>query len=115
MALRPEDLEKVRIELESKKRTHDQAEVKVAIVGISGSGKSLFLNALSGKRIAKTGIVETTGVEEEPQEYTCGNITYRDFPGCGTQRFPQDGYLERFNLQDYDLIILITANRFYAA
>lgn len=33
--------------------------------------------------------------------------------GCGTDKFPKDSYINRFNLLAYDILIIVTSNRLY--
>src|SRR5690606_16799427 len=36
-----------------------------------------------------------------------------DLPGCGTEKFPTEHYVDRMGLKFFDILILVTANRFY--
>ncbi|MBE9113929.1 50S ribosome-binding GTPase [Nodosilinea sp. LEGE 07298] len=87
----------------------DEAEVLCGLIGASGSGKSSLINAIAGERISAVGVVETT---LEAQEFIHQGIKFVDLPGCGTIKFPQEGYIEKLNLSIYDCFLLITANRF---
>lgn len=97
-------------ECHQKLHDFDAAKVRCGLIGASGSGKSSLINAIAGEKIASVGVVETTN---EPQEYTHKGIVFTDLPGCGTQKWPKDSYIERLNLQNYDCFFLITAHRFY--
>lgn len=91
----------------------ENTEVKIAITGQSGSGKSSLINAIAGSKIAPVGFVETT---MEPKEYKTENgIILVDLPGCGTANFPFESYVDDMKLSEFDAIILVTANRFYEA
>ncbi len=87
----------------------EQVEVRCGITGPSGSGKSSLINAIVNERIAKVGVTETT---DEPQNIRHGGIVFTDLPGCGTRKWPRDTYVERLDLADYDVFLLITAERF---
>lgn len=87
----------------------DSVQVKCGIIGQSGSGKSTLINAIAGEKIAPTGVVETTN---EPLEYNHRQLVFVDLPGCGTNKWPKDEYIERLNLYQYDCFLLVTANRF---
>jgi len=91
----------------------ENTEVKIAVTGQSGSGKSSLINAIAGSKIAPVGFVETT---MEPKEYKTENgIILVDLPGCGTANFPFESYVDDMKLSEFDAIVLVTANRFYEA
>jgi len=91
----------------------ENTEVKIAVTGQSGSGKSSLINAIAGLKIAPVGFVETT---MEPKEYKTENgIILVDLPGCGTANFPFESYVDDMKLSEFDAIVLVTANRFYEA
>jgi len=91
----------------------ENTEVKIAVTGQSGSGKSSLINAIAGSKIAPVGFVETT---MEPKEYKTDNgIILVDLPGCGTANFPFESYVDDMKLSEFDAIVLVTANRFYEA
>lgn len=87
----------------------DKVEVRCGLIGPSGSGKSSLINAIAGERIAAVGVVETT---TEPQEFSHKGIIFTDLPGCGTQSWPKDSYIEKLQLLTFDCFLLITAHRF---
>ncbi len=99
-------LEKFKKDLESFKN----AKVKCGIIGRSGTGKSSLINAIAGERIAKVGVVETT---MEAQELIHKGLRFYDLPGCGTNTFKKENYIEEFGIKDFDCVILVTADRFY--
>ncbi|OOV25958.1 hypothetical protein BXU11_15000 [Flavobacterium sp. LM5] len=84
--------------------------VNIAISGQSGAGKSSLINAIVGKKVADVGITETT---LQIKKYTSNGIHFSDLPGCGTEKFPVKTYLEHCNLENFDAVIVVTANRFY--
>lgn len=91
----------------------ENTEVRIAVTGQSGSGKSSLINAIAGSKIAPVGFVETT---MEPKEYKTENgIILVDLPGCGTANFPFESYVDDMKLSEFDAIVLVTANRFYEA
>src|SRR6185503_16381224 len=49
----------------------------------------------------------------EPLEHAHGGVRFVDLPGCGTNRWPRETYVERLGLASYDCLILVTAHRFY--
>ncbi len=95
--------------LRKKVREFDEAKVRCAIIGNSGSGKSSLINAIVGKRVAMTGPTETTF---DKKEYHHGGLTFVDLPGCGTPRRPQATYIHDMELLSYDVFLIVTAGRF---
>ncbi|XP_060113693.1 uncharacterized protein LOC132585834 [Heteronotia binoei] len=113
---------------DTEKRNHDGStnqglnELKkntfeIAITGVSGAGKSSFVNALRGisdfdEEAAKTDVIEGT---MEPTGYphpTFQNVTIWDLPGIGTPNFKAEEYLERVNYRRYNFFIIVASNRF---
>jgi len=90
----------------------------VAVIGISGVGKSSFINAIRGLTAddvgaAKVGVVETT-MEITPYTHPDHpQIKFWDLPGVGTDQFPQAEYLSRISVDRYDFFIIMTASRFF--
>ncbi len=93
----------------SKIEEFEKTTVRCGIIGVTGSGKSTLLNAIAGERIAEPGVVEQTN---EPHDYQHGGIIFTDLPGCGTQKWPRDTYVERLGLLGYDCFLIVTFNRF---
>src|SRR5690554_2751592 len=87
------------------------SKVKCAIIGQSGSGKSSLINAIFGENKCITGVTETTMDAQGP--FDKEGLSFYDLPGCGTEKFPIDSYIDMFSLGSYDCIIIVTANRFY--
>lgn len=93
----------------SKIEEFEKTIVRCGIIGVTGSGKSSLLNAIAGERIAEPGVVEQTN---DPYDYRHGGIIFTDLPGCGTQKWPRDTYIERLGLLGYDCFLIVTSNRF---
>lgn len=102
-----EVLKKFKKDLESFKN----AKIKCGIIGRSGTGKSSLINAIAGEEVAEVGEVETTMNVNEPIEH--GGLLFYDLPGCSTSNFPKENYINEFNIQEFDCVILVTADRFY--
>ncbi|KAH3726378.1 interferon-inducible GTPase 1-like isoform X2 [Dreissena polymorpha] len=104
-------------QLENTIDNYTKIQIKVAVSGSTGSGKSSLINTLRGlkandKGAAKTGLVETT---KEPTCYLFPNnqnFSLWDLPGVGSQNFPQDTYLDKVRFSDYDFIILVSSSCF---
>ncbi|MBY0522732.1 MAG: 50S ribosome-binding GTPase [Gemmataceae bacterium] len=88
----------------------EQANVRLGVIGESGSGKSSLINAMVGRHVAPVGaLIETT---QGPQEVPVDGLTLVDLPGCGTPNWPKDSYIHRLELlESYDGFILVTAHR----
>ncbi len=102
-----EVLKKFKQDLESYKK----AKIKCGIIGRSGTGKSSLINAIVGEEVAEVGEVETTMTINEPIEH--GGLLFYDLPGCSTSNFPKETYINEFNIEEFDCVILVTADRFY--
>jgi len=102
-----EILKKFKKDLESYKN----AKIKCGIIGRSGTGKSSLINAIAGEDVAEVGEIETTMNVNEPIEH--GGLLFYDLPGCSTSSFPKENYINEFNIEDFDCVILVTADRFY--
>ena len=102
-----EYLEKFRKDLQNFENT----KVKCGIIGRSGVGKSSLINAIVGEQIAEVGEVETTMEIGKP--YECRGLLFYDLPGCSTQKFPKETYVEKMGIKDFDCVIIVTSDRFY--
>ncbi|KIK37189.1 hypothetical protein CY34DRAFT_810581 [Suillus luteus UH-Slu-Lm8-n1] len=89
----------------------------LAVVGISGCGKSSFINAarnLSNNDpfAARTGITECTDeVTRYPDPRPNSRIIWYDVPGAGTPNMPDWQYFNNLGLYIFDCIIVLTDNR----
>nr|XP_024655588.1 interferon-inducible GTPase 5-like [Maylandia zebra]XP_024655589.1 interferon-inducible GTPase 5-like [Maylandia zebra] len=94
--------------------------LKIAITGESKSGKSTFVSALRGIKsigdedegAAPTGVVETTSEVTEYLHPNYPNVTLWDLPGIGTTKFPAKKYLELVGFENFDVFIIVSADRF---
>jgi len=94
----------------------EKTQVKCALIGPSGSGKSSLINAIAGRKIASTDVVEKTRAPQEFAHEEAANggpgLVFVDLPGCGTQSWPRESYIEKLALLSYDCFLLVTAHRF---
>jgi len=95
-----------------------KVQIRVAVIGSSGSGKSSFINAIRGitdpdqKGYASVGDVEETMAVTEYPHPAHENLVLCDLPGVGTTKFPKEKYLQEVKVDTYDFFIIITATRF---
>jgi len=75
-------------------------QVKIALLGRSGAGKSSLINEFLGKKKAEVGTRTNTTTKAEAYEWN--NITMVDLPGFDTEAYPRDTFFEDFNLDQYD-------------
>lgn len=47
----------------------------------------------------------------EPYEHK--GLLFFDLPGCGTNNFPKETYINQLKIKDLDCVILVTSDRFY--
>ncbi|XP_051868705.1 T-cell-specific guanine nucleotide triphosphate-binding protein 2-like [Pristis pectinata] len=103
--------------IERKAKEFANVQLRISVMGESGSGKSTMINALLGlnedeEGAAPTGCVETT-TEITPYSHpTLPNVQYHDFPGLNTPKFPVKTFMKRTNFSQYDLGIIVTGCRF---
>ena len=102
-------LDQILNELQQKYDTLKSTQVKIAITGQSGSGKSSMINGVLGQNVAKVGATETTF---EIKSYNHNGTELYDLPGCGTPNFPVETYIDKCDLKSYDAAVIVTANRF---
>ena len=97
-------------------------EVKIAIIGRSGTGKSTLINTLRGLApedknnpdYCKVGNTQCTMEVAGPFEFPSNrNIKLYDLPGSGTREFPLEQYSEKVRMDNYDAFLLISKDRFY--
>ena len=87
-----------------------QAEVRVALVGKGGAGKSSLVNGLAGRDICDVGVETDVTVDAEPVRHE--GLVFVDMPGYGTKRFAPDSFAEKFSVDDYDLFLLVANDKF---
>ncbi|KAJ3595774.1 hypothetical protein NHX12_005077 [Muraenolepis orangiensis] len=95
----------------------DSIPLKIAVTGVSGSGKSSFVNAFRGlhnsdERAASAGVVETTIKPKAFPHPTNPNVTFWDLPGIGTKQFPADHYHKLVKFEKFDFYIIVSSDRF---
>ncbi|XP_015263605.1 PREDICTED: interferon-inducible GTPase 5-like [Gekko japonicus] len=89
----------------------------IAITGVTGAGKSSFVNALRGiqdgeEGAAETGVTETTMEKQGYPHCMFPNVTIWDLPGIGTTTFKAKEYLKKVYIEYYDCFIILSSERF---
>ncbi|XP_052787629.1 interferon-inducible GTPase 1-like [Mya arenaria] len=105
------------IELDKKLNDWKNVPVNIAVVGITGTGKSAFVNAFLGlkhndRRAANVGVVETTKYISRYPHPNTDKLIFWDVPGIGSEDFPAATYREKVKMKSYDFFVLMTARRF---
>jgi small GTP-binding protein len=89
----------------------ENTNIRIAIAGKSGRGKSSLINAIAGEKVADTGTVETT---QERRSYTTSSgLVLEDLPGCSTTKFPSATYFDDMELQNCDAVVLVISDRVF--
>src|SRR5690554_7539742 len=70
-----------------------------------------FINTNDCEHIDKVGKIETTMNVKEPIE--SNGLWFYDLPGCPTSNFPREDYIKEFKVNEFDSVILVTADRFF--
>mmetsp|Transcript_78799 Transcript_78799/g.255296 ORF Transcript_78799/g.255296 Transcript_78799/m.255296 type:complete len:289 (-) Transcript_78799:457-1323(-) len=91
--------------------------INVAVAGNSGAGKSSFINAVRRCRprdvgAARVGVNETTTMPTAYEFPGFPRARLWDLPGAGTELFPRDTYIENIGLRHFDIVIVISSQRF---
>uniref|UniRef100_H3ABH9 IRG-type G domain-containing protein n=1 Tax=Latimeria chalumnae TaxID=7897 RepID=H3ABH9_LATCH len=91
--------------------------VEIAVVGVSGSGKSSFVNALRGFNDGDPGAAEvgTTETTQEPTAYKhpkLPNVILWDLPGMGSSKFPVGECVKLITRNNYDFFIIVSSGCF---
>jgi GTP-binding protein EngB required for normal cell division len=101
-----ESIDSIKEELEKLNNT----QVKIALFGQPGSGKSSLINALIGEDVAKVSQETDTTISEDP--YKWEDLVLTDLPGYGTRNFPADSFFEKFDVLSYDIFICVFSGKF---
>lgn len=83
-----------------------ETEVKVALIGQPGAGKSSLINNIVGRKIFEVGVHTDTTVEMHEKKLSEG-LTIVDLPGYGTKRFRIEDWLREFRPEQYDLYLFV--------
>ncbi|XP_016387593.1 interferon-inducible GTPase 5-like [Sinocyclocheilus rhinocerous] len=103
--------------LKSKLKELENVTLNIAITGMTGAGKSSFVNAIRGlpnddKNAAPTGTTETTMKPSMYPHPSMPNMKIWDPPGIGSPKFRAKKYLKEVNFHTYDFFLIVTSERF---
>ncbi|XP_065116871.1 interferon-gamma-inducible GTPase 10-like [Paramisgurnus dabryanus] len=95
----------------------ENVTLNIAVTGMTGAGKSSFVNSLRGLRsdhsdAAPTGTVETTLKPTMYLHPTMPNVKIWDLPGNGSPKFKAKKYLKDVKLSTYDFFLIVSSERF---
>lgn len=88
-------------------------DVKIALIGQPGAGKSSLINKLVGSKGFEVG--EHTDTTTDVSEANFGHLKIVDLPGYGTKQFPLDAWVERFHPEEYDLYLFVFEGKLHDA
>lgn len=103
--------------LKNKLRELENVTLNIAVTGMTGAGKSSFVNALRGLgnddgRAAPTGTIETTMKPNMYPHPFMPNVKIWDLPGIGSPKFRAKKYLKDVKFNTYDFFLIVTSERF---
>jgi len=104
-----EEAERLRRELSAL----DDVQVRIAVFGQPGAGKSSLINALVGQPLAAVGVA--TDTTREARDYAWNGVHLIDLPGYDTRLFPKHSYVERFALEKLDLLVCVFDGKLHEA
>ncbi|XP_052787458.1 T-cell-specific guanine nucleotide triphosphate-binding protein 2-like [Mya arenaria] len=91
----------------------EDVNLNIAVIGMTGTGKSTFINTVIGRHVANTGSTETTLKCTPFSHPDYPNVKFWDIPGVGTSKIPKNVYMNEINFQIYDVFVLLFCNRVY--
>lgn len=91
--------------------------INIALIGLTGSGKSSLINALLGLNAndvgaAAIGCNECTTKAQQYRHPSNNKLVLTDLPGVGSRDFRQKSYLHQIEVEKYDFFLLVTMKRF---
>lgn len=97
----------------SDKKNEQLDNIKIALIGRGGAGKSALINAIVDEDICETGVhTDTTIYASEPIIH--GEMSFVDLPGYGTSGFPKEEWEDKFKPTQYDMLIHVVDGKLTA-
>lgn len=97
-------------------RGEGRTPLRIAVFGQPGAGKSTLINAILGEEVAKSGAGTDTSTSAQRYEYakshTSAEVEFWDLPGYGTTRFPAGSFIEKFDVESFDLFLCVVSGKF---
>lgn len=87
-----------------------QDPIRLGFLGQPGAGKSSLINTIIGQQVAPVGV--ETDYSRGAVAYPWNEMSMVDLPGYGTERFPREGFVERFGLLEFDALLCIASGKF---
>lgn len=108
---------KIKEYVESENNAWKDIPLNIGVTGLSGVGKSSFINVLRGlkkgqKGYARVGVTEATHVITPYPHPDNPSLIFWDMPGVGTPSFPKETYLTKVNFDKYDFFLILSQKRF---
>ncbi len=88
-------------------------QVRVALFGQPGAGKSSLINKILGRKAAEVGVETDKTVTANSFEHN--GIILVDLPGYGTKNFPKETYFEKFKIKEFDLFLCVSSGKLHQA
>ncbi|RXN16691.1 interferon-inducible GTPase 5-like protein [Labeo rohita] len=110
-------LEKATAKAKMKMDQFFNVSLNIAVTGVTGSGKSSFVNVLRGLKdddvgAAPTGVTETTMEPVMYEHPEMPNVKIWDLPGIGSSNLKSEKYLKDVKFNTYDFFIILSSVRF---
>jgi GTP-binding protein EngB required for normal cell division/uncharacterized protein (DUF697 family) len=91
----------------------EDVNVRLALFGQPGAGKSSLINKITGQKLAEEGV--STDKTITANEYEWRGLHLVDLPGYGTSKFPKDTYFQDFKIDGFDLFLCVFDGKFRQA
>lgn len=87
--------------------------LRIALVGQPGAGKSSLINAITGQKLAE--VSQRTDTTVEATAYRWEGLELWDLPGYGTTKFPPGSFIDRFDVNGFDVYLCVFSGKLTSA